>query len=785
MAAPGAVDTAEAPVALDLDGLTWRPATRRLPTIDDLTLHIAPGERVLLAGASGSGKSTVLTALAGLLDTTGGDLTGTATAPARPGERGLLLQNPVHALVGETVGRDAAFGPENIGAERAEIQRRVTEALRGAAVDLDARARCLDASGGQQQRIALAGALALSPGALLLDEPTSMLDAAAAEHVRGAVLAAVHGRTLVVAEHGVGPWLDHVDRLVVLGPQAKVLADGPPAELLATRREVLLEAGLRLPSGEGDHLQRVPEGPAVAGAGSDDVLALHGVAVTSRGAGGRRRAPRPALLTDVDLHLRPGQLLAVTGPSGSGKTSLLRVVLGVDRPQGGTIAAPSAGRTAWVPQDPEHSFVATTVREEVSASPRATDPERAQALLVAAGLDHLAGASPYALSGGEQRRLAVVAALAEDPALLVLDEPTVGLDAHRFDALLSLLDAARAQGCAVLAATHDPELAARADGILDLEAHSVTGPRPGGADRAGARRGAADRAGACAAGVDRAGADPARADGAGADRYGAADAATPPDTTIGRARLPHRAPADLLNPLTACLIAACAAIGSFAVGTWQVGLVAIVPTLLLVPLATRTVRGTLLRSSPVLLSAAGLLWSTALLSSAPSLSPEAWLLGVKEALRILAFVLPGVLVLGCMDPTALGDALGGRLRLPGRVVAASVGGLVRVGHIGRQWDVIMTARRLRGLGAVRSWRHPVRTLTSTVVVLFSATFALLVDVLRAASWQALAMDARGFARAEHRTWALPSPFGRADLLGLLVALVLLVLPWAARMALGS
>ncbi|MDO5662824.1 MAG: ABC transporter ATP-binding protein, partial [Brachybacterium sp.] len=183
---------------------------------------------MLLAGASGSGKSTVLRTLAGLLDPSAGDIAGRAEAPVRPGARGLLLQQPLHALIGETIGRDTAFGPENVGLDREAIQQRVTAALRAAAVDLDADRACLEASGGQQQRVALAGALALGPDALLLDEPTSMLDADAAAAVRSAVIEAASGRRLVVAEHRIGPWLEHVDRLVVLGPRARILADGPP-----------------------------------------------------------------------------------------------------------------------------------------------------------------------------------------------------------------------------------------------------------------------------------------------------------------------------------------------------------------------------------------------------------------------------------------------------------------------------------------------------------------------------------------------------------------------------
>lgn len=750
-----------AATALHLQDLSWRPVSRREPTIDRLDLDIPAGQRVLLAGASGSGKSTVLRALAALLDPQAGDLSGQASAPQRPGERGMLLQNPVHALVGASVGRDAAFGPENAGMSRPLIQERAAEALDAACVDLDADHPPLDASGGQQQRIALAGALALAPGALLLDEPTSMLDEPTADAVRAAVLAVSAGRTLVVAEHRLGPWLPHVDRLVVLGPQARVIADGAPDQLLAQRRGELIAAGLDLPpvdsAGPVDDAgpvdiagpvnardtdpardadpaggsQPLPPPPLPDGVDASPVLVGRGLEIARRGEHRRRSRRRTGrtgsapLLHDIDVTLRPGSVTVLTGPSGAGKTTLLRVLLGLERPLAGSLERPAREDVAWVPQNPEHGFVARTVRDEVLASPWARDEHLADALLERADLTHLARANPFALSGGEQRRLAIVAALAQRPRLLVLDEPTVGLDARRRADVLALLAEARADACAVLVATHDAAMQNAANQRIDLPAPEQ-GPR-----------------------------------------------VTQPSRTIGPIPRSRPVPADALNPLTLCLIGILAAIGSFAATTWQVGLLSVVPLLLLIPLTARGPGSALLRLSPVLFSSAGLAWTTALLGGAPPLSGEAWLLGVKEACRVTAFAAPGVLTVAAIDPTALGDALGGRLRMPGRVVATSVAGLVRMGHVRRQWDTIMQARVLRGLGTARSVR-----------LLASATLALLVDGLRGAELQAVAMDARGFATATARTWALPSRFRTADAAGVLLGVLLLVWPTLARMLVG-
>lgn len=763
--------TAPAATALTITDLTWVPSGRSRPTLDALSLQIPAGQRVLLVGRSGSGKSTLLRALAGLLDESTGELSGSMPLAGRPGERALLLQQPLHAIVGASVGRDAAFGPENARCSRPEIQERVSRALQEARVvgaeDPRTSADSIpwELSGGQQQRLALAGSLALEPGALLLDEPLSMLDGPTAQSVRSAILEAARGRTLVVADHRIEDWLPHMDRVIVLRDGARILADGTPAQV---RAQGMLGGSAAADSGRGP-------GPAAdAGAGNAAAReALAGEAATEEAAAEESPAPllrardltvRPRrregvsarahrallpLLTGIDLDLLPGSLTAVIGPSGSGKTTLLRVLLGLDSPAAGSLEAPRGAQLAFVPQEPEHSFLALTVREEATASPWVPEETDVDALLRAAGLEDLAEASPYTLSGGQKRRLAVISALAQHPRLLVLDEPTVGLDAESWAQQQALLHAARAGGAAVLVATHDPRLIARADAVLDLAAHrqdpalaTRPGPNPGASGETAAR-------------------------------------------TLLRPILRRpRALTDALNPLTLLLIAAAAAAGSFGIATWQTGLASLALVAVLAPLSIRTVRGTLLRLVPVALAAAGLWWSTMLASELPAFTTGSALLGLKEALRIAYFVAPGVLAFTSLDPTALGDALGGRLRLPGRPVAASVAGLVRAGLTADVWSRVLEIRRLRGLDARFSWRHPLRSSVQLVRTLSSTTLAVLLDAIRSAEQQALAMDARAFQQAQRRTWALRSRFSLPDLAGVAVGLVLGAAPWVITALMG-
>ena len=259
-----------------MDALTWRPFGRREPVLRDVSLTLRPGERVLLVGPSGSGKSTLLRALAGLLETVdAGELSGSVlvdgAAPGeRPGAVGLVLQEPGAGVVAVSVGRDVAFGPENVGMPRAAMPALVSSVLASVGLgDLPLDTPTSALSGGQTQRLALAGTLALDPSVVLLDEPTAMLDPGSAQEVRDAVagLTADGGRavaasepggpvarhqspTIVVVEHVLAPWVDLVERLVVLAADGRVVADGPVAETLGAQRERLLAMGIWVP-GEG------------------------------------------------------------------------------------------------------------------------------------------------------------------------------------------------------------------------------------------------------------------------------------------------------------------------------------------------------------------------------------------------------------------------------------------------------------------------------------------------------------------------------------------------------
>ena len=737
---------------VEVEGLTWRPFGRREPVLRDVTLSLAPGERVLLVGPSGSGKSTLLRALTGLLGSVeSGELAGTVTidgaAPgSRPGATGLVLQEPGAGVVAATVGRDVAFGLENVGTPREQMPAVVAGALAAVGLGglpLDTPTSAL--SGGQTQRLALAGTLALDPSLVLLDEPTAMLDPGCAAEVRDAVagLARAGGRTLVVVEHVLAPWVDLVERLVVLSADGRVVADGAVRDVLASEGERLVGMGIWVPGAAAPDPVPVDPGLVRVARRTEPALRADPFAVdrSTRLLDGTTRTVRAAELTSP-LPADPGSLTVLLGPSGSGKSTILSALAGFlptspaaavsvtatageDRrtdavlpPRPGQDAddadpaeldAPGLARAlAWVPQWASSTLVAGTVLDEVLVTARALGAdgpdaeERARGLLAALGLGHLERADPRELSGGEQRRLAVAAALHHGPPVLLADEPTVGQDRHTWAAVVGLVAAYRAAGGAVVAATHDASVVARAERVHDV----VTPPSPSAAVPAGAPL------------VARCG----------------------PLALLAGALL--GIPAGVLSPHWSTTLVVLAVQAVLAV----VGLTAPGER----PAPSGRSRRVALRMLPGVLAALSVGWSTW------------WLAGhdldaaLTVALRVLVIVVPSAVLVPWVDPDRLGDHLAQRLHLPDRPVVAVAAALQRVHTFGAVWSEIGRARRVRGLGV--SARRPA-TVAAHVTAL---TLGLLVRTLRAAAELAVAMDARGFATAHRRTWFETAPWRWRD-----------------------
>jgi energy-coupling factor transport system ATP-binding protein len=466
------------PAAVDVRGWGWRHGGRRAWALRGLDLRIEPGERVLLLGPSGAGKSTLLAALAGLLDPSdAGEPEGEVLLDGRPARQararaGLVLQDPEAALVMGRAGDDVAFGLENRGVPTDEIWVRVDEALRAVGFPYPRDTATGALSGGEQQRLALAGILALRPGLLLLDEVTANLDpegVALVHSVLGRVLDDT-GATAVIVEHRVEQVVDLVTRAVVLEPGGGVMADGPPSEVFGRQGAALAARGVWVP---GRHPVVRRQSTAAAGP----------ALVTAERVRFRYPATTRDALPATDLVVRSGAATVLTGANGTGKSTLALTVAGLLRQTGGEVRAevgldpPQPARPMWqwrgrdlvtrvgtVFQDPEHQIVTSTVRDELTVGPlragasAADAGARADELLDRLGLAQLAGANPYTLSGGEKRRLSVATAIATSPRVVVADEPTFGQDSRTWAELVSLLADLRDGGCGLLLVTHDEAL---------------------------------------------------------------------------------------------------------------------------------------------------------------------------------------------------------------------------------------------------------------------------------------------------------------------------------------
>ncbi|HEV2012798.1 MAG TPA: ATP-binding cassette domain-containing protein [Candidatus Dormibacteraeota bacterium] len=479
---------------ITLEGVSYRYPEADRPALTAVSALVEPGQVILLRGASGSGKSTLLRCLNGLVPhSTGGQFSGRVTVcgldtrthvPRELGAHiGFVFQHPDGQFVLDDVEAELAFGMENLGLTRPLMRKRVEEVIDQVGINPLRRRRIDTLSGGERQRVAIAAALAVHPQALVLDEPTSQLDPQAAEDVLQVVLRLVAelGMTTVIAEHRVERIAPFVDRIWTL--DAGVLKDQQPRTALAEggARPPVVDLALRagwtpIPLGLREarvHAQRLPTtrppaDPSPSGEGSGrGPMDGHGP-VICRVEGLDHRYDGVPAVRGLSLSLRRGQITALMGRNGSGKTTLLKLIAGLLRPQRGTVQ--TDGRAAYVPQDADSLLFAPTVRDEL----------RGQPAEVAAPFRSWMHRYPRDLSSGERQQLAI-AIVAAQADLLLLDEPTRGLDPSIKQALSAFLRIRAGAGAAVLIATHDVEWAARtADRVLLIAEGDIYADGPPG-----------------------------------------------------------------------------------------------------------------------------------------------------------------------------------------------------------------------------------------------------------------------------------------------------------------
>jgi energy-coupling factor transport system ATP-binding protein len=448
-------------------------------------LELEAATVTLVVGSSGSGKSTLLRTINGLVPHSSGGrfvgdvvVRGRSVATHRPRDLadvvGFVHQTPEAQFVVDHVEHDIAFVLENLGSDATTMRRRVEEVLDALGVAHLRDRSPVTLSGGERQRCAVAGALAAGPDVLVLDEPTAMLDPQGADDVLAALrrLNDDLGTTVVLAEHRLERAAPMADRALALDAGV-VRTDGAAASVLGglaaapvvthlghllgwdppplTVRDAIRAAGRSLPAA-----LVAPRAPAAALESPTPGEVLLEAREVGTDHGPRR------VLGPVDLEVRAGEVVAVLGRNGAGKTTLLRALAAIAAPTRGTVRA--SVPVAYVPQEPDSLLFSSTVRAELAETLRLLgrdDPPAIDRWLAALGLEPLADRHPRSLSVGQRQRVAIAAVAVGDAPVLVLDEPTRGIDAESRRALESAIAAHRSTGGAVVLATHDIELAAR------------------------------------------------------------------------------------------------------------------------------------------------------------------------------------------------------------------------------------------------------------------------------------------------------------------------------------
>lgn len=839
----------------------YRHASRRAFAVRGLDLTIKAGERVLLLGASGIGKSTILSGAAGLIgndfvtknsakssaknsadsaknsaksqqttlveDADGGVSEGRVLVDGVPvrrarGKVGLVLQDPDAQAIFQRLGDNVAFGPENMNVPREEIWDRVRESLKKVGLDgLQLHRSTSHLSGGQMQRLALAGALAMQPSVLLLDEPTANLDPDGTQQIVGAVRAVLDSThaTMVLVEHHAEPWIDMIDRVVVLGlendeassdegshsetvhdddiarassSRTVIVADGTPDEVFNRTDLDFEDLGIWLPERYKKNVKSsANESSESKSSETCNPSEGYGEVLLSTKDLAISHSSEP-IARHINLEFRAGQITALVGANGTGKSTLSLTLAGLLPAVSGEVVASEAlakganganpmkwkspdlaKRISYVFQNPEHQFACGSVLDEVMLGPLRTgvpaDEARAKAqeLLKRFRLARYANANPYTLSGGEKRRLTVAASLAAAPRVLILDEPTFGQDRKTWLQIIRLIASLRGEGVSIIVVTHDRELVEALDArLVELVPDSKTEAAEAeetevsaeSSEALSATTGATDISRIKVSAVNNRGEKPKLS-----SRSPLIASMNPVFRIFGA----FAASIPLIFTLD-CVSASVALVLEFAIFAcikltpWRV-----------IRLSWPVWVGAPTSALTVLLygKSGGNTWFQWWLMHATDRSA---MLAVATSLRILAIGIPSIVMVIGMDATDLADAFSQVMHLPDRFVYGGLAGIRLFGVLQDDWAALTASRRSRGLGD----EHRVRAF-------FPQSFALLVLSIRRSTTLATAMEARGFGGVGARSHARVSSVHARDWWILVVCAIVPLVSVASALYFGT
>lgn len=805
----------------------YRHASRRAFAVRGLDLTIKAGQRVLLLGASGIGKSTILSGAAGLIgndfvaknsaksqqttlveDADGGVSEGCVLVDGVPvrrarGRVGLVLQDPDAQAIFQRLGDNVAFGPENMNVPRNEIWDRVRKSLKEVGLDgLQLHRSTSHLSGGQMQRLALAGALAMQPSVLLLDEPTANLDPDGTQQIVGAVRAVLDltHATMVLVEHHAEPWIDMIDRVVVLGlendeaangkaannetvhdddiarvasSRTVIVADGTPDEVFNRTDLDFEDLGIWLPERYKKNVKSSANESSVSNSSANaessekyyencDPAEGYGEVLLSTKDLAISHNSEP-IARHINLEFKAGQITALVGANGAGKSTLSLTLAGLLPAVSGEVVSSDAlaqgangtdpmkwkspdlaKRISYVFQNPEHQFACRSVLDEVMLGPLRTgvsaDEARAKAqeLLKRFRLARYAKANPYTLSGGEKRRLTVAASLAAAPRVLILDEPTFGQDRKTWLQIIRLIASLRSEGVSIIVVTHDRELVeALGARLVEL----VPDVKAEAAEMSAAEVSASE----------------VKSSEALSATTGATDISRIKVSAVNNrdeeAKLSSKSPLlASINPVFRIFGAFAASIPLFFTLDCVSASVALLLEFVIFACIKLPPWRVIRLSWPVWVGAPTSALTVLLYGKSGGNTWFQWwlmhttdrsaMLAIATSLRILAIGVPSIVMVIGLDATDLADAFSQVLHLPDRFVYGGLAGIRLFGVLQDDWAALTASRRSRGLGD----EHRVRAF-------FPQSFALLVLSIRRSTTLATAMEARGFGGVGARSHA--------------------------------